>query len=207
MSACFCVTTTMMMMMTICHKFGHKRGIFLPHGFFTAPYSFIRLTICAVLWIAFPIRFLRARWRIKAHKPVSCPCVLSLKSLTPTNPCLECSPRSPKRSLFIKFSDKDCVQNAFRISSLHATCRASPSSICSPLAAIFTSLCMNFEASHYAVSSSLLLFRSKHYRLLTFIKVFTPCSSRNARDQVAQHAALWAVLYLHFGLCKYIRTE
>lgn len=105
------------------------------------------------------------------------------------NPCLLCSSRSPKGSLYITCSDKDCVQYTFRISSLHATCCVSPSSIWSTLAAIFAEECMNFEAFHYPVFSSLLYFfsfGSKRSHLLTFIKVFSPFCSVNARDQVSR---------------------
>lgn len=105
------------------------------------------------------------------------------------NPCLLCNPRSSKSSLYITCSDKDCVQYAFRISSLHATCCVSPSSIWSPLAAIFAEECTNFEASHYPIFSSLLYFlsfRSKRSHLLTFIKAVSPCCSVNERDQVSR---------------------
>ena len=169
-----------MMMMIFCHKFGHKRGIFLPHGFlFLQRLIFIRLTICVVLWISFSMWFLPARRRIKAHRLVSWTCVLSFKSLTQTSPCLLCSPRSPKRSLFIRFPDKDCVQYTFRISSLHATCCASPSPIWSPLAPIFASVwilklpIMQFLPGFYIFScpdpntlTSLLLSRSSVPALL-----------------------------------------
>lgn len=121
MSACFCVTTAMMITMTIIIIFfvtisaTNVAFSYRMFFFFYLALFFIRLTICIVLWIAFPMWFLPARRRIKAHRLVSWTCIFSFKSLTHTNPCLLCSPRSPKRSLFIRFSDKDCVQYAFRL--------------------------------------------------------------------------------------------
>ena len=194
-----------------CHKFRHKRSIFLPHDFLLLQrLIFTRLTICVVLWIALPMWFLPARRRIKAHRLVSWTCVLSFKSMAHSNPCLLCSPTSPKRSLFIKFSDKGCVQYAFRISSLHATCCASPSSIWSALAAIFASLCMNFEASHYATASSLLyflLFGSKHSSPPYFYQDLHPLLfCKRARLRCITSSTVGTFI-LHFSFCKYFRTE